>query len=71
MSQPHNPNSPFNWQGRPSIFTTGNWRSAQDFSGTNTNRAAMQTRIEPRPTHLVSDSVYLKQPKMVRQFKSK
>jgi len=56
--------SPFNWQGKPSIFTTGSWKSAQNFNGANILRAEAQTRLEPRPTYLMSDSVYLKQPKV-------
>ena len=56
--------SPFNWQGKPSVFTTGKWNSAQNFNGTNSARSAAQIRLAPRPTYLVSDSLYLKQPKV-------
>ena len=52
--------SPFNWQGKPSIFTTGSWKSTQNFNGANATRSANQARLEPRPTYLVSDSLYLK-----------
>ena len=47
--------SPFNWRGKPSIFTQGTFKSKQVFDGANTNRAAMQTRLEPRPTYLISN----------------
>ena len=56
------PRSPFNWQGTPSIFTTGSWKTTNDFNGTNTTRSTKQSRLEPRPLYLVSDSVYMKQP---------
>ena len=64
MKKQANPHSPFNWKGKPSIFTTGCWKSAQDFSGTNTGRALGQVRLEPRPTYMVADSKYMKQPKI-------
>ena len=56
--------SPFLWEGKPSIFSTGKWNVAQNFKGTNTARAAGQTRLEPRPTHIVADSIYMKQPRI-------
>ena len=63
--------SPFNWRGKPSIFTQGTFKSKQVFDGANTNRAAMQTRLEPRPTYLISNSIYLKQPKLTRSLGKK
>jgi len=56
--------SPFDWRGESSIFTKGTHKSKQTFNGANVNRAAAQIRLEPRPTYLISDSVYLKQPKI-------
>jgi len=61
--------SPFNWQGKPSIFTTGNWRSAQNFTGANSTRSANQSRLEPRPTYITSDSVYLRAATPMRPMK--
>ena len=64
MNKQTDPRSPFNWQGKPSIFTTGSWKSAQNFTGANSTRSANQSRLEPRPTYLVSDSLYLSKPKL-------
>ena len=64
MNNQTDPRSPFLWKGQPSIFTTGSRRAAQNFNGVNTTRAANQTRLEPRPLYLVSDSVYLSKPKL-------
>lgn len=61
MTKPLDPNSPFNWKGAPSIFTTGSKKSAQDFNGANTKRSEQQTRLEPRPTYIVSESKYMQQ----------
>lgn len=66
MNKQPDPRSPFNWQGKPSIFTSGNWKAAQDFNGTNKIRSENQVRLAPRPTYMVSDSVYLKTPKITR-----
>lgn len=61
--------SPFDWNtGEPSIFAVKGPQQ-QDFNRTNVNRSAAQTRLEPRPSYLVSDSVYLQQPKPLRRFK--
>lgn len=69
MKKAADPRSPFLWQGKPSIFTTGTWKSTQVFNGINSIRSEKQSRIEPRPMYLVSDSVYLKAPKMGRVSK--
>jgi hypothetical protein len=66
MKKQTDPRSPFLWQGKPSIFTTGNWKDTHAFDGTNSIRSANQSRIEPRPMYLTSDSVYLKAPKLSR-----
>ena len=63
------PRSPFNWQGKPSIFTTGSRKAAQDFNGINKVRSEIQVRLPPRPTYLSSGSVYLKQPRLSRTLK--
>jgi hypothetical protein len=60
--------SPFNWRGKPSIFTKNDYKTVQEFNGVNSDRAARQTRVEPRPTYLVSDSVYLKSATPIRSF---
>ncbi len=60
-------NSPFNWNtGEPSIFLKEK-HARNDFNGVNHQRSAMQTRVEPRPLYLVSDSVYLDQPKVMKK----
>lgn len=61
-----NPNSPFNWRtGEPSIFLKD--KDKHKFNGVDSTRSTMQTRAEPRPLYLNSDSVYLQQPKLTRK----
>lgn len=61
--------SPFDWNtGEPSIFAAKGPQQ-KEFNRTNANRSIAQTRLEPRPSYLVSDSVYLAQPKPLRRFK--
>lgn len=61
------PRSPFDWNtGAPSIFLAK--PSKNQFNGADANRSAMQTRVEPRPLYLQSDSVYLQRPKVIRKF---
>jgi hypothetical protein len=64
MKKQTDPRSPFLWQGKASIFVRGDWKSNHDFNGTNAQRSAAQSRLEPRPLYLVADSVYLKQPEI-------
>lgn len=62
------PRSVWDWNtGEPSIFLKG--KGKEKFNGADTQRAVNQTRLEPRPTYLTSDSVYLKMPKLVRKIK--
>lgn len=60
--------STFDWKtGAPSIFVEKG-RSGNKFNGADEARSVAQVRLPPRPTYLVSDSVYLKQPKPLRRF---
>jgi hypothetical protein len=68
MTTPHNDKAAFHWQtGEPSIFLKEKTQRNQ-FNGVDETRATMQTRLEPRPLYLRSDSTYLEQPKVVRKF---
>jgi len=67
MAKKQNSSSPFHWQGQPSIFTKEVGRKAHDFNGVNKQRSTMQSRIEPRPLWLASDSLYMQQPKIERK----
>ena len=59
--------SAFDWKtGEPSIFCDK--KTQAKFNGTDANRSTSQVRLPPRPTYLVSDSLYLAQPKPLRSF---
>lgn len=60
MSQT-NPNSPFNWQGKPSIFV-----KSQDHNGVNHERSRRQSKIEKQPVYLAGSNIYLSIPE--KQF---
>jgi hypothetical protein len=60
--------SVWDWNtGEPSIFLKDKTQKNQ-FNGVDEDRATMQTRLEPRPLYLRSDSTYLEQPKVIRKF---
>ena len=46
--------SPFHWQGKPSIFVRG-----QDFNGINSARSERASQLEKNPVFLVGSNVYL------------
>ena len=67
----HNDKAAFHWNtGEPSIFLKEKTQKNQ-LNGVYSARSAMQSRIEPRPLWINSDSVYLKQPKVVRKFNAR
>jgi hypothetical protein len=56
MSKTDTP-SPFNWQGKPSIFVKGH-----DFNGVNQQRSEKATKLEKQDIFLIGSNVYLKVP---------